>query len=619
MKNRFSQVLKSRALALLFLSASLTPLARSADFIPKPKVLLDNYYNHQEQDGKRFHYTWDDKGNGGYDLFGDIFRANGATIDFLTNAPSEASLSGCSVYIIVNPNTPKNAAKGMPNYMTPEAALIIAKWVKEGGTLLLFNNDKENADFDHINILADKFGITFNKDLRNEAPHHETNLMQISTKDFQGGPILQGVSAVSMRGICTLSVKSPATAILTAPKEAGERTDVIMATSTLGKGRVFAVGDPWLYNEYIHTVNNFRAASNLALWALDKSSESHKTASPEVDPGQTAYPKGYDPVTVGKKITEDLIIRRRAKPDAKIGYPEACVAMGALEFCGLTKNQSLLKEVIDLYAPDMTTQVKEHMSLEGCGVDNHAYAIIPLEIFLQTRNQAFLDQGLALIGNEWKVLQGNGVTSMSRYWIDDSFMVGTPLALSILAKGDSIQKERLGKFLSSYIEHLQQENGLFHHGEALPFFWGRGNGWGAVAMTNALRSLRPGDPHYGQIMEAYRKMMATLLKYQEPDGMWHQVINHPESYEETSATAMFTYAMIVGVKEGWLDRAAYWPAVMRGWIGLVHHLDKQYQLTDVCVGTGQNNDLNYYLERPRGTGDFHGHGALIWCADALLR
>jgi unsaturated rhamnogalacturonyl hydrolase len=614
-----------RFLASLLVPTTLFLLAtvKADDVAATPRVLLDNYYNHQEQNGKRFHYTWDDKANGGYDLFGALFNENGAKTDFLTNAPTTEALKGCSVYIIVNPNTPKNAVNGMPNYMTPEEASTIGEWVREGGTLLLFNNDKGNADFEHINILAKKFGITFNEDGRNAAPHHETNQMQIQTRGSQGSPILQGVSAVSMRGICSLSLQDPAKAILTAPKEKGEGTDVIMATCNFGKGRVFAVGDPWLYNEYIHNVNNFRAAANLVRWALGKSpdphAESSESTAPRFDPLQIVYPKGCDPVTVGQKITEDLIARRHAKPDEKIGYPEGCVALGALEFCGLTKNQSLLKEVVGLYARDMTNQVQAHNTIQGCGVDNHAFAIIPLEIFLQTKDQAFLDGGTTLISDEWKVLQGNGLTSMSRYWIDDSFMVGTPLVLSIMATGDSVQKERLGKFLASYIEHLQQPNGLFYHGEAIPFFWGRGNGWGAVAMANALRVLKPGDPHYEEIMAGYRKMMATLLKYQELDGMWHQLIDHPESYEESSATGMFTYAMIVGVKEGWLDKATYWPAVQKGWIGLVHHLDKQYLLTDVCVGTGQKNDLSFYLERPRGTGDFHGHGPLIWCADALLR
>ena len=101
--------------------------------------------------------------------------------------------------------------------------------------------------------------------------------------------------------------------------------------------------------------------------------------------------------------------------------------------------------------------------------------------------------------------------------------------------------------------------------------------------------------------------------------MWHQLIDHPESYEESSCTAMFSYAFITGVKRGWLDKATYGPAAQKGWLALVKHLDDKAELTDICVGTGQKTDIQYYLTRPRKTGDFHGQAPVLWCANALLR
>ena len=244
--------------------------AGAADLPPRPKkVLLDNFYNHQLQKGKRFHYIWDDHAEGGYAKLGGLFVAEGAQIEHLTTAPTAAAQQQCSVYIIVNSNNKKRkSANNQPNYMTAEAVDIIVEWVKAGGVLALFNNDKGNADFEHVNMLAQKFGIVFNEDTRNKAPRHEKGQMQITVPPVSGGPILNDVSAVSMRGICTLSAQAPAKAILTAPKEAGDGNDVIMATSVLGKGRVFAVGDPWLYNEYLHTADNFKAAGNLVKWLL---------------------------------------------------------------------------------------------------------------------------------------------------------------------------------------------------------------------------------------------------------------------------------------------------------------------------------------------------------------
>ena len=64
-------------------------------------------------------------------------------------------------------------------------------------------------------------------------------------------------------------------------------------------------------------------------------------------------------------------------------------------------------------------------------------------------------------------------------------------------------------------------------------------------------------------------MMASLLKYQGADGLWRQLIDHPESWAETSSTGMFTVAMITGVKHGWLDQKTYAPAARKAWLALV--------------------------------------------------
>jgi rhamnogalacturonyl hydrolase YesR len=77
--------------------------------------------------------------------------------------------------------------------------------------------------------------------------------------------------------------------------------------------------------------------------------------------------------------------------------------------------------------------------------------------------------------------------------------------------------------------------------------------------------------------------------------------------------------MITGVKNGWLGRTTYGQAARKGWLALVSRLDSNADITDVCEGTGRKNDLNYYLQRRRNTGDLHGQAPILWCASALLR
>jgi rhamnogalacturonyl hydrolase YesR len=114
-------------------------------------------------------------------------------------------------------------------------------------------------------------------------------------------------------------------------------------------------------------------------------------------------------------------------------------------------------------------------------------------------------------------------------------------------------------------------------------------------------------------------MMAGLLKYQGKDGMWRELIDHDEAWPETSSSAMFTFAMITGVKNGWLDAATYGPAARRAWIAVVGYIDQNWDVTNVCEGTDKKNDLAYYLARHRRTGDFHGQAPVLWAASALLR
>jgi rhamnogalacturonyl hydrolase YesR len=138
-------------------------------------------------------------------------------------------------------------------------------------------------------------------------------------------------------------------------------------------------------------------------------------------------------------------------------------------------------------------------------------------------------------------------------------------------------------------------------------------------MAEMLTSLPADHPQRARILKGYRLMMAALLKYQAEDGMWRQLIDHPEAWEESSSSGMFTFALITGVKNGWLDAATYGPAARKAWIAVTGFIDQNDNVTNVCAGTNKLNSLEYYLERPRKTGDFHAQETILWSASALLR
>jgi rhamnogalacturonyl hydrolase YesR len=199
------------------------------------------------------------------------------------------------------------------------------------------------------------------------------------------------------------------------------------------------------------------------------------------------------------------------------------------------------------------------------------------------------------------------------------FMLTLVQSQAYRATGDQKYIDRAALEMSAYLDELQQPNGLFYHAPDVPFFWGRGDGWVAAGMSELLRSLPENHPKRARIMEGYRKIMAALLKYQNDEGMWRQLIDHPESWPESSCSGMFTFAMITGVKQGWLDEKTYGPAARKAWLGLLKYLDSNSDMREVCEGTNKKNDLQYYLDRKRRTGDFHGQAPVLWSATALLR
>lgn len=185
--------------------------------------------------------------------------------------------------------------------------------------------------------------------------------------------------------------------------------------------------------------------------------------------------------------------------------------------------------------------------------------------------------------------------------------------------GDRKYIDRAAKEMTFYLDNLQQENGLFYHAPGSPFFWGRGNGWMAAGMTELLRALPPDNADRPKIMAAYKKMMETLLQLQTGDGAWRQLLDDPASWKESSCTGMFTFAMITGVKNGWLDKSRYEAASRKGWIALISFVNENGEVREVCEGTGAGNSRQYYYDRKRITGDLHGQAPVLWCATALLR
>ena len=206
--------------------------------------------------------------NSGFSFLGHIFRSYGVATETLYSAPTLENLKRAQIYMIVSPDIPSKNPN--PHYVQPRDAVQVAAWVRQGGILVMMENDGPNADIDHLDLLADKFGIHFN----NVLVHHVIgDNIQAGRLAVSGdSPIVPGSHIFYMKDTCTISVRKPAFPLLE------QEGTIMMAGAKYGKGMVLAIVDPWVYNEYVdgHNHNlpsqydNFTGGKEMVQWLIEQ-------------------------------------------------------------------------------------------------------------------------------------------------------------------------------------------------------------------------------------------------------------------------------------------------------------------------------------------------------------
>ena len=332
----------------------------------------------------------------------------------------------------------------------------------------------------------------------------------------------------------------------------------------------------------------------------------------------------YDPVEVGVGVVTNLLgrtprIYTHRDFTSGLHYAEVCTAVGALRFAENLGDDEMVAQVVAHYDGLLDPEEGNRFITRHPHVDHNVMGSLPLEIYLATGDERYKTLGLSFADAQWENPREDGLTEQTRWWIDDMYMVGMLQMQAYRASGELKYADHAATQIVAYNARLQEPSGLFHHGPEHPFCWGRGNGWGATSMAEILRSLPEDHPLRSEILKSYRKMMAALLRHQSDNGMWRQVVDYEYSWTESSCTAMFAYAMTLGVNNGWLDAGKYSPAVEAAWKALCAHVDSRGNVREICVGTSRRDCLEYYLERGRKTGDLHGQAPFLWLAAERLK
>jgi len=211
-------------------------------------------------------------------------------------------------------------------------------------------------------------------------------------------------------------------------------------------------------------------------------------------------------------------------------------------------------------------------------------------------------------------------------WLDDLYMGVPCFAQMARLTGDARYfDDAINQVIQFYSKMFVAQKGLYMHGwvqEMSPhpaFHWGRANGWAAMATAELLTVLPKDHPQRSQLLNIFRAHAAGLRRVQAPSGLWHQLLDRPDSYEETSASAMFVFALTRAINKGWISRETWAPIVLRGWNGLKTKVNSMGQVEGTCVGTGLGWDDTFYLNRPTDVNAAHGYGPIFLAGSEIIR
>jgi unsaturated rhamnogalacturonyl hydrolase len=316
-----------------------------------------------------------------------------------------------------------------------------------------------------------------------------------------------------------------------------------------------------------------------------------------------------DPRAMGQRVADYIA----ANQLDNVEYPTVCCAYGVLRFAKATGSSGLEQRVESVYADYLCGRKIPDRYQNGRPLAHRWFGIIPLELGV-TRDPRYE----AVARREADLLEAEPAKHASLYYVDHMYGVGTLQAKAFVHLRDPRYAARCVSHLLIHCDVLQRPDGLFHHSERGRPAWGRGNGWAAAAMTEALLAL-PGDyPRRDELLDAWKRLMAALVTHQDAQGLWHQIVDLPTSWLETSCTAMFVFALATGIREGWLPVKPYRETAERGWRALGHSVDEQGRLADVCIGLGDDPGTEaHYLSCPRKVGDKHGQAPFLWAASAM--
>ena len=250
---------------------------------------------------------------------------------------------------------------------------------------------------------------------------------------------------------------------------------------------------------------------------------------------------------------------------------------------------------------------------------------LSLEVDLKPLINLFMDY---ISNKEFRLADGTLARNRPQpnsLWLDDLFMSVPALAQMGKLTGEQKYFDDAVRQVLQFSERMfNNEKGLFMHGwiqgmnEHPQFHWARANGWAVMTMVELLEVLPANHEGRAKVLDQLRKHIRGLANYQSDKGFWHQLIDRPDSYLETSATAIYTYSIARAINRGYVDPKVYGPMVCLAWNAVATKVNEKGQVEGTCVGTGMGFDPAFYYYRPINVYAAHGYGPVLLAGAEMI-
>lgn len=212
-------------------------------------------------------------------------------------------------------------------------------------------------------------------------------------------------------------------------------------------------------------------------------------------------------------------------------------------------------------------------------------------------------------------------------WDDTLMMTVLPLAKigKLLNKPEYVE-EAIYQFLLHVQNLMDRETGLWFHGwnydgnhNFARARWARGNSWLTIVIPDFLDlvDLPENNAVRRYLVQVLNAQIAALAKCQDESGLWHTLLDDPESYLEASATAGFAYGILKAVRKRYVG-AEYAEVAEKAIRGIVKNISPEGELLQTSFGTGMGSDLEFYRQIPL-TSMPYGQAMAILCLTEYLR